>query len=124
MIWRFLLSFLSGPLGRIFDTIDRKIDSETERQRIKTEAVESYVAAQAQVLTGRGWWFPLFFLAPIGLHVAAVSIYSTLWCRGCIWPQDWTIAALPPPFDEWEGVIVTSLFIGKAGEALLKGLRR
>ncbi|ASJ59006.1 hypothetical protein KEM44_21225 [Sinorhizobium meliloti] len=123
-MWRLLFSFLSGPLGRILDTIDRKVDSETERQRIKTQAVESYVAAQAQVLTGRGWWFPLFFLVPAGLWFSAVCIFSIFFCRACVWPQDWTIAALPPPLNEWMGAIVGSLFIGKAGEILLKGLRR
>ncbi|RVQ21839.1 hypothetical protein CN067_11955 [Sinorhizobium meliloti] len=123
-MWRLLFSFLSGPLSRILDTVDRKVDSETERQRIKTEAVEKYVSAQAQVLTGRGWWFPLFFLVPAGLWFTSVCIYSILFCRGCALPQDWTIAALPPPLNEWMGAIVGSLFIGKAGEILLKGLRR
>jgi hypothetical protein len=123
MIWTIITAFFKGPLDRILSTIDGKIDNDTERERIKAQTVESYVNAQAQVLSGRGWWFPIFFLAPIGFHVAAVAVYSVLWCRGCMFPQPWTIAALPPPFDQWEGAIVTSLFIGKAGEQILSKFR-
>jgi hypothetical protein len=119
MIWSLVLGFFRGPLDRILSTIDRKVDNDTERERIKTEAVQSYVSAQAQVLTGNGWWFPIFFLAPAGLHFASVCIYSILFCRLCAYPQAWTIAALPAPFDQWEGAIVTSMFIGKAGEQIL-----
>jgi hypothetical protein len=111
-------------LDRILSTVDNRVDNITERERIKAQTVESYVNAQAQVLTGRGWWFPLLFLVPAGLWFSAVCIYSVLWCRGCAYPQDWTIAALPSPLNEWMGAIVGSLFIGKAGETILKGLRR
>lgn len=29
---------------------------------------------------------------------------------GCAYPQDWTIAALPPPLDEWAGAIIIAIF--------------
>lgn len=122
---RWLLSwFGSGPLGRILDTVEHRVDNETERERIKTSAVETYVNAQASIANSRQWWFPILFLAPAGFWFAAVCVYSVLWCRGCAWPQDWTVAALPPPLDEWMGWIVGSLFIGKAGEMLIGRLRR
>lgn len=114
----------SGPLDRILTSIDRKVDNETERERIKTEAVTSYVTAQVSIANSRQWFFPLFFLVPAGLWFAAVCVYSILWCRGCAYPQDWTIAALPPPLNDWMGWIVTSLFIGKVGEGLLARLRK
>ena len=75
--------------------------------------------------TGKGdvWvssrWFPIFFLVPTGLHFASACIYSIFFCRLCAYPQPWVIAALPAPFDQWEGAIVGSLFIGKAGEQIL-----
>lgn len=122
---KLLLSWLSsGPLDRILSTVDHKIDNETARERIKTEAVTSYVSAQASIANSRQWWFPILFLVPAGFWFAAVCIYSVLWCRGCAWPQDWTIAALPPPLDDWMGWIVGSLFIGKAGEMLIGRLRK
>jgi hypothetical protein len=119
MIWSFILGLFKGPLGRILDTIDKNTDATVERDRIKTEAVQSYVNAQAQILTGKGYWFPLLFLVPAGLWFSSVCIYSILWCRGCAYPQEWTIAALPPPLDSWMGGIVGSMFIGKAGEQIL-----
>lgn len=118
MIWSLILGFLKGPLGRILDTIDKNTDATIERERIKTGAVQTYVNAQAQVLTGRGWWFPILFLAPAGFWFGAVCVYSVLWCRGCAFPQEWTVAALPPPLSDWMGAIVSSLFIGKAGEQI------
>jgi hypothetical protein len=119
MIWSFILGLFKGPLGRILDTVDRKVDNDTERDRIKTEAVQSYVTAQASVLNGRGWFFPLFFLAPAGFWFASVCLYSVFFCQRCAFPQTWTIAALPPPLDSWLGAIVGSMFIGKAGEQIL-----
>lgn len=124
MIWSIFKWLTGGPLDRILATVDRKVDSQTERERIKADAVESYVAAQATVLTGRGWWFPILFLAPAGFWFASVCVYSVLWCRGCAFPQDWTIAALPPPLDDWMAAIVGSLFIGKAGEQIVAKFRK
>ncbi len=124
MIWSIILGFFKGPLGRILDTIDKNTDATTERERIKTEAVQTYVNAQAQVLAGRGWWFPLLFLVPAGLWFTAVCLCSILFCRGCIFPQTWTVAALPPPLDGWMGGIVGSLFIGKAGEQIMAKWRK
>jgi hypothetical protein len=103
--------FTGGTLDRILSTLDKRVDNETERERIRGEIVAEYLRAQASVLTGRGWWFPLLFLIPAGIWFASVCIYSVLWCRGCMFPQAWTIAALPPPLDEWMGLIVSSLFV-------------
>lgn len=113
-----------NPFGRLLDTVDHKIDNETDRERIKTKAVESYMAAQVSVLTGRGWWFPLFFIAPLGLWFTSICVYSVLWCKDCAFPQSWTIAALPQPLDEWAGIIIGSLFLAKTGEKLIGRLRK
>ena len=124
-MFRMLLGWLTGgTLDRILSSIDKKVDNETVREKLKTEAVTEYVKAHVAIANSRQWFFPLFFLIPAGLHFASVTIYSILFCRGCAYPQDWSIAALPAPFNEWEGVIVTSLFIGKAGEQLIARLRK
>jgi len=114
----------SGPLDRILSTVDHKMDNATERERIKTKAVETYIDAQARVLTGRGWWFPLFFIAPLGVWFASVCVYSILFCTKCAYPQDWSVAALPAPLDEWAGVIIGSLFLAKTGEALIARFKK
>lgn len=124
-MWATLLGWLaSGPLDRLFKTIDTSIDNQTERERIKADLAKSYLSAQVSVLTGRGWWFPILFLVPAGFWFASVCVYSVLWCRGCVWPQDWSIAALPPPLNDYMGAIVGSLFIGKAGEQIISRLRK
>lgn len=114
---------MSGPLEEAFKTIDSAIDNETQRQAIKSQLAQAYLTAQVSTLTGKGWWFPLFFLAPAGLWFASVCIYSILFCKTCMLPQAWTVAALPHPLDSWMGVIVSSLFIGKAGEQIIARLK-
>ncbi len=113
-----------GTLDRILNSVDAKIDNETKREAVKADLVADYMKAQVAVLTGRGWWFPILFLAPAGFWFGAVCVYSVLWCAGCAFPQSWTVAALPAPLDEWMGAIVASLFIGKAGGDLIARLRK
>ena len=120
-----LFSWLSsGPLDRILTSIDKHGSDLTDREKIKTDAVTAYVQAQVQVANSRQWWFPLFFIIPAGLWFAAVCLYSILFCRLCAFPQTWSIAALPAPLDQWMGWIVTSLFVGKVGDALISRLKR
>lgn len=124
-VFGFVLNWLtSGPLDRILSSIDKHGSDLTDRERIKSDAVTAYVQAQVSVANSRQWFFPLFLLVPTAFHYAAVNIYSVLWCARCAFPVSWTIAALPSPFDQWEGLIVTSLFIGKAGEAIISRLRK
>jgi hypothetical protein len=115
---------LQGPLDRILKSVDNTVDNQTKREEIKGDIIKSYLTNQAAILTGRGWWFPLFFLAPAGLWFGSVCIYSMLWCRKCAFPQAWEIAALPSPLDQWMGAIVGSLFIGKAGGEIIARLRK
>ena len=122
-ITSFLSWLLSGPLDQIFKTIDGAINNETQRDQIKADLAKSYLTTQAAILTGRGWFFPLFFIAPAGMWFASVCLYSMLWCKGCAFPQPWTVAALPAPLDQWIGAIIGSLFIGKAGEQIIARLK-
>lgn len=125
---KFIMSIMgwltSGPLDRVFKTIDHSIDNETQRESIKTDLAKSYLSAQVSVLTGRGWWFPVLFLVPAGLWFGSVCLYSILFCKGCIFPQSWSIAALPPPLSDWMGIIMSSLFIGKVGQELITRLKK
>lgn len=113
---------LKGPFGRIMDSIDHKIDNKTERERIKADVLAEYLKGQARVMTGPGWWFPLFFVVPLGLYWLAVVVYSVLWCQGCAFPQEWTIAALPKPLDEWAGWIIATYFSGRVGLSMVGGM--
>ena len=59
--------FVGGTLDRILDSVDHKVDNETERDKIKAEIVRDYTAAKAGLLTQRTWWFQLFFVVPLGV---------------------------------------------------------
>jgi len=61
-----------------------------------------------------GFVLMMLFAVPLAFWFAAVCIYSVFWCSGCPFPQSWTIAALPPPLDEWSAQIVIAIF-GVAG---------
>jgi len=124
-MWLGIIKLIFGnPFDRILTSIDSSINNDTKREEVKAEVIKSYLSSQVAILTGRGWWFPLLFLVPAGFWFAAVCVYSVLFCKACMFPQAWTIAALPPPLDQWMGAIVASLFIGKAGGELISRLRK
>jgi hypothetical protein len=108
-MWGFLLKLIN-PLSRILDTIDKRTDAGLERDKAKIAAVTSFATTQAAMINGPGRWLLALFIVPLGVYFAAIIIYSMLWCRGCAYPQDWTIAALPPPLNEWSGWVITSMF--------------
>lgn len=124
-MWGAIFNWFTGGnvLTDIFKTIDTAVDNETQRQAIKSQLAQTYLNAQVQVLIGRGWWFPLLFLVPAGFWFSSVCVYSVWFCHNCILPQSWSIAALPPPLDSWMAAIIGSLFIGKAGEAIIARLK-
>lgn len=102
-----------GTLDKLLDTIEKRMDSETEKERIKAEVTMAYVNAQANLMVGRTWWFQLFFVVPLGIHWAALNFVSAF-------PQfGWTVHPLPSPFDEWAGWIISALFIVDGGKALI-----
>jgi hypothetical protein len=122
---QWLLSLLLGnPLDRILKSVDNSMDNATERERIKADTVKAFTAAKVSVLTGPGWWFPLFFIVPLGVWFSSVCIYSVLWCSTCAFPQTWSVAALPKPLDEWAGMIVGAMFIGGSGMSIAAGWKK
>lgn len=116
--------FFKGPLGRILDTIDKSGDNETEREKARLVAIQKFAETQVTLLNGPGKWLTLFFIAPLGFWFTAVCVYSVLWCRGCAFPQDWTIAALPAPLDAWAGAIISALFAGGFAVQAVTRLRK
>lgn len=107
--WVFGL-FTSGAIDRILNSIDKATDSATERDKARIAALETFARAQVDMTNGPGRWLLALFIVPLGVWFASVIVYSILFCRGCAYPQDWTIAALPAPLDEWAGWIIMSMF--------------
>lgn len=108
MIWSLLVSFLKGPLGRILDTVDHRVDSETERQRIVGDVISRYVAAdvetRAAAMQSRVFWYVwALFAVPIGFWLGAIAIDSVFFFSG-------RIADLPPSVKPYATQIITSIF--------------
>lgn len=73
------------------------------------KCVGSYRSRGAWMQAG-GFWLMLAFALPLAFWWGSVLAYSVFWCYGCAFPQEWTIAALPAPLDEWAGMIMISIF--------------
>lgn len=102
--------FSGGLLSRALDTVDKKIASEADREKLKADIIRENYRTRADWMRSGGFWLMLVFAAPLALWWSAVIVYSILWCQRCAWPASWSIAALPAPLDEWAGLIVVSIF--------------
>jgi hypothetical protein len=108
---RAILSWLSGgALDRVLRTVDAKIQSDVDREKLKADIVLEFYRTRSDYMRAGGLWLMVAFAAPLALWWAAVLVYSVLWCARCAYPQEWSIAALPPPLDQWAGMIVLSIF--------------
>lgn len=106
-----LLKLLGGGfLDRVLDTVDRRVDAQTDREKIKGDIIREAFRTRADWMRSGGFILCLLFAVPLAFWFAAVIVYSVFWCAGCAFPQDWTIAALPPPLDDWAAGIVISIF--------------
>ena len=115
-----LLSWITGgALDRVLDTVDKRVEAQNDRERIKAEIIKSHMETRPDFMRAGGFWLMLLFAAPLALWFGAVCLYSVIWCADCAYPQPWTIAALPPPLDEWAGAIIVSIF-GITGLARLR----
>lgn len=97
-----------GALDRVLDTVDRRVAAESDRERLRAEVVREHIRHRGDWMRAGGFWLILLFAGPLAIWFAAVVVYSILWCAGCAYPQDWHIAALPPPLDEWGGLILAA----------------
>lgn len=102
--------FGSGLLDRVLSTVDKHVESQTDRERIKADLMAEHLRTRADFMRAGGLWLMIPFVAPLALWFASVCIYSIFWCARCAYPQEWTIAALPAPLVEWAGLIVISIF--------------
>lgn len=114
MMWSILFGFLRGPIGRAFDLADQRLKNESDREKLKADIIKTHMETRAGFMQAGGFILMLLFAIPLALWFGAVCVYSILWCADCAFPQTWTIAALPPPLDEWAAQIVIAIF-GVAG---------
>lgn len=110
-----ILKWLTGGfLDRALGTVDKYVENQTDKEKIKADVVKSYYATRASWLQAGGFWLLLLFAVPVALWFGSVVIYSMLWCADCAFPQEWTIASLPHPLNEWAGYVIIAC-IGGAG---------
>ena len=111
----FLLKiFTSATIDRVLDSIDKRTDAGVERERLRTEAINTWLRNR-NILP---WWLDAFFIVPLGIWWASILLYNIFWHNMGLFPQTWNIAALPPPLDIWAGWIVASRF-GVGGLSIL-----
>ncbi len=81
---RTVLGWLTGGvLDRLLTSVDRSIDNETERQKIRGQVVSDYVRVTAETrqvsMQSRFfWWTWLLFAAPLGFWWALINLDSAL----------------------------------------------
>lgn len=113
-MWGVLLGFLKGPLGRAFDLAEKRLKNQNDREKLKADLIAEHMRTRPGFMQAGGFVLMLLFAAPLAFWFAAVCVYSVFWCADCAFPQTWTIAALPPPLDQWSAQIVIAIF-GVAG---------
>lgn len=113
-----------GTLDRVLAYAERKADSATERERIASEIVREQVRgeierrnAQKDVLVAGNRWLQWLFVIPLGIWFSAVIADS-------IFYFSWNVAALPPPLDDWAGLIISALFLVDAAPKVAAQFRR
>ena len=106
-----LVGWLTGGLiDKTLGLAEKYVDSKTDQESIKAEIIKSYYNTRSSWMNSGGKWVVYAFAIPLAVYYGSVILYSILLCKGCLYPQTWTIAALPAPLDEWSWLIVVSIF--------------
>lgn len=108
-----------GALGRVLETVDKKIEAQSDRERIKSEIIKESYRTRGEYMRAGGFWLMMIFALPLAFWHGSVLVYSVFWCSGCAFPQDWYIAALPPPLNDWAATMIVSIF-GVIGVSTLR----
>lgn len=111
MLFSVIYKLLSLGFDKYFEYKSIQNNNAVEYERIKADVEKNKDNTKGAILLNGSWWFQLFFITPLALWFFSVIMYSILFCRDCIYPQPWTIAALPYPLNDWAGWIVGFLFL-------------
>lgn len=114
MIGTIIKWITGGFLDRALGSVDKYIQAQTDRDKIKSEVVKSYYANRTSWMQAGGFWLLLLFAVPTAVHYAAVTVYSMFWCATCAYPKPWIIAEYPGVMGEYQGWIILAC-VGGAG---------
>lgn len=116
MSW--LLSILSmlfkGPLSRVLDTVDKRIEAQNDKERIKAEVIKKHMETRSSWLKSGGLLLMLLAGGGAVFHSTAVYVYSVFWCKTCMYPQDWSIAELPMVYADMQWIVILA-WLGVTG---------
>lgn len=111
MLFTILYKVLSFGIDKYTSYKAATASNEVELAKIEADVNKNKDTLRASLLANGGWWFQLFFVWPLAVWFMSVVLYSIFWCKACMFPQPWSIAALPSPLDQWAGWIVMFLFL-------------
>lgn len=115
-MWQILWAAVEWGINKFSDYKLKNADNALERERISSQTEQSKDKWKAVILTSTGaWMFQLFFIVPLSLWFFSVVLYSIFLCQNCVFPQTWTIAALPSPLNDWAAIIIAFLFLANTG---------
>lgn len=129
-----IAKLFAGPLiGALSKAYEAKLAADNDESRLIAEAAikdierqiaDREAAKEVRLATATFWEMRLMtalIALPFVIHAGAVGIDTTF-------SMGWRIPAYPPPFSEWEGLILLSPFgvqvVGKSITAIASAIRR
>ena len=67
MKW-FVKLLTGGLLDRVLDTVDKKVEAQTDREALKAEIIKTHYATRADWMQAGGFWLLLPFAIITALH--------------------------------------------------------
>jgi len=111
----FVLKFFGGGVvNRILQSVDQAQLQTTLRDQAKVDLLKTYYETKPSWLRAGGFWTLMLFALPTALWWASLCVYNVLWCAKCMFPQPWSIAGFPAPYDNW-GFFIMLASIGGLG---------
>ncbi|GLK71722.1 hypothetical protein KHC23_13105 [Ancylobacter dichloromethanicus] len=129
-----LLSFASsGMVSRVLDTLDKRADAQTERERLQTEVTKEVIRAEVEARKGArdialaesadrwsatriGRWL---IVTPWGIHWALIYLVSII---NPNLGTTFVVQAVPTAVNDMALVLIPAIIIGDAGALAVRKL--
>jgi len=131
LIWKIVtwaLSFASsGTVGRVLDTLDKRADAQTERERVAAEVTREAIRAEVEaqragrdvLIAEQGRWYTAIIRPLLALPVIIFFWKVIVWDKVFGWG---TTDPLTGAAAEWAGAIVTTYVGGRTVEKVASTL--
>ncbi len=120
--------FGGGVLDKVIDAFTKSDAIRIRGKEIDADTIKHAMTAyvESQKVEATKWSFPWFWLlaAPILLSVGGffltLTLYNIFWHSDGIYPQTWTIAAYPGPYQDWAETAFKWIFAPALGATMLR----